>query len=237
MDAETPTAEITVSLTGSGTAEIGDILDRVISRVPGFMSKPELQLLHQLATQSPATIVELGAFAGLSTTVLCLGAHIASVDVVTVDSFISWTDEWDTSEETLRETLAIMGFSPDNIEAMCRVSEHTLRENLAGFGFSPRIINRLTWEAADLVDGPIGLLFHDADHAGESIDKDLAAWNLKLARDGAVAFHDYANERWPEVTPAVDRWATREGWYKAERESRLQVFRRAGHGAVTQGLP
>jgi hypothetical protein len=227
---------VVADIGASLTTESENFLDQIISKIPGFVSKGELQLLYQLAAHSTAQVVELGAFAGLSTSVLCWGAKAAGVDVVTVDSFIAWSEQSDTSEEALREILTIMGMTPENVDAMCSVSETGLRENLAAFGFSPRIINGLTWEVANQVDGPIGLFFHDADHVGESVEKDLAAWTPKMAEDGVVAIHDYANERWPEVTPAVDKWAAREGWEKGEHEFRLQVFRRKGISTSGKGL-
>jgi hypothetical protein len=206
------------------------VLRRVLDDVAGFMAEGELMLLRRLAGQSHGTIVELGAFHGRSTIALCLGAQASGVEVITVDSFTPIGETLglgaDAPEEAVRELLAAFGFSERDIDAALRQSEAKLRQNLAGFGFAPRIISALSWEAATLVEGPIGLLFHDAGHTQEAVERALIAWDSKLADDAIVVFHDYDNEQWPEVQPTADAWAAARGWRKAEREYWLQAFRR-----------
>lgn len=201
---------------GRGTAEVNggaDILDQVMTRVPGLMDKHELELLHMLARQSQGTIVELGAAWGRSTVALCLGAQANGVAVVTVDAFASLMQGAQTEEPVI----------PDDLEPP---TKEGLRDNLAAFSLAARIIDGLTWQAAEQVTDPVGFLFHDADHRGEAIARDLSAWAPKLTQDAIVAFHDYEQEVWPGVRQVADEWAQRHGWHKAERAGYLQVFRR-----------
>jgi hypothetical protein len=222
---------------GAADADAGSdgILDRALATVPGFVSKGELEILRRLAAEARGTIVELGPFAGLSTIALCSGAQESGAEVVAIDAFISWMQEAGTDEATMRQTLAVMGFAPQNIDAMCNPSAEALKRNLSAFGFAPRVVESITWEATDAVSGVVSLLFVDADHTKQGVERDIEAWAPKMAPDGVVAFHDYHSERWPDVKPLADAWAERDGWYPAERDFRMQVFRRARPGAAAQG--
>ena len=211
------------------TNDGADILDQVMTRVPGLMEKHELELLHQLARQSRGTIVELGAAWGRSTVALCLGAQTNGVDVVTVDAFASLMQGSETEEPVL----------PDDLEPP---TKEGLRDNLAAFSLTARIIDGQTWQAAEQVDTPVAFLFHDADHRGEAVARDLSVWAPKMTPDAIIAFHDYEQEVWPGVKEVADDWAQQHGWHKAERAGYLQVFRRGvsvqngAHNGVEAGM-
>jgi hypothetical protein len=221
----------------TGSSEIGssreeaseprDILEQAVLQVPGLVDLGELRLLRYLASQSRGTIVELGAFHGLSTIALCLGARHGGVDVVTVDAFVSVLHgEMTESPPVARD---VSGDAPaDARNVVAQPSEMAVRRNLAAFGVFARVVNALSWEAAEQVDGPVGLLLHDADHTRPALEKDLAAWGPKLARDAVVVFHDYAGSLSPDVAPFADEWAVRQGFCRAETEGLLQVYRPMG---------
>lgn len=207
------------------------ILDQAAVQVSGMMIKAELELLCRFAKKSPGTIVNLGAWAGLSTVALCLGAQTSSVEVVTVDSF-AWSlidaSEMmeNTTEDELREFLASLGMQPKNIDALFRLSPEEVQRNLAAFGFSARILKSLSWDAAELVADPVGLLFIDADHTRDSVQKDIDAWGPKLLPNGIVVFHDYEHSEWPDVKVVADEWAARNGWHQTESAFQAQAFQR-----------
>jgi predicted O-methyltransferase YrrM len=208
----TQTANLTIpEATGANRANV--LLAQVMTRVPGMMEKNELELLYQLACQSPGTIVELGPAFGRSTAALCLGAQANRVDVVTVDAFASLAQGSQTEEPTL----------PDDLEPP---TKERLRENLDAFGLSATIIDGLSWQAAEQVSGPISLLFHDAEHTADAVERDLSAWAPKLTEDAVIVFHDYEQEVFPGVKEAADQWAERLGWHKGESAGSLQVFRK-----------
>src|SRR5262249_36485582 len=160
---------------------------RAFAQIPGMMARVELDLLRDLAAQSRGTIVELGSFVGLSTIALCLGAREAGVEVVTIDEFGADLDQIVAS---IRGFYAHGGLQAPRW-ALSGPGDQVLADNLRAFGVSARIIKGLSWQAAALVDGPVGLLFVDADHRRPAIEQDLAAWGPKLLLDAIVAFDDY----------------------------------------------
>lgn len=60
------------------------------------------------------------------------------------------------------------------------------------------------YAARNFSDLSVGLVFIDASHEREDVAADLAAWEPKVASGGVIAGHDYASERHPGVTEAVD---------------------------------
>ena len=208
-------------------------LDEALARVPGMMDRRELELLYTLASRTHETIVELGAFAGLSTIALCLGAQSTGAEVVTVDAFTA-------DIRSLRRTLGqVFAHSADR-STRARWSgvrldpERALRENLRSFGVSARIIRGYSWAAAEQVDGPVGLLFVDADHTRAAIERDLAAWTPKLGAEAVVAFDDYIHDQWTDVVLVANEWAAQHARDRMEVVGKVAVFRRgqndSGHG-------
>lgn len=55
------------------------------------------------------------------------------------------------------------------------------------------------WEEVD-----IDLLFVDGDHIAEGVEADIRAWFPHVKIGGYIAFHDYNNSVWPDVTVVVD---------------------------------
>lgn len=49
----------------------------------------------------------------------------------------------------------------------------------------------------------IDLLFVDAAHYKEAVEKDIAAWTPHVKEDGIIAFHDYNHPNVPELTVVV----------------------------------
>jgi predicted O-methyltransferase YrrM len=47
-------------------------------------------------------------------------------------------------------------------------------------------------------------VFVDGSHERELTARTFEAWRRRLAPGGAIAFHDYGNERYPGVTQAID---------------------------------
>jgi len=77
----------------------------------------------------------------------------------------------------------------------------------------------LSWEMANnFEDGSVDFVFIDADHAYESVKKDIEAWLPKVKNGGYLSGHDYASHA-PGVISAVnekfsDVITTPEGvWY------------------------
>jgi predicted O-methyltransferase YrrM len=205
-------------------------LDEALATVPGMMDRRELELLYTLASQTEQTIVELGSFAGLSTIALCLGARATGAQVVTVDAFVS-------DYRSLRRAVGQL-FARSNDQytrakwSKMHISpERALRDNLRSFGVSARIIKAYSWAAAEQVDGPVGLLFIDADHTRPAVERDLSAWTPKLSANAVVAFDDYVHDNCPDVAPVANEWAMQFAWCRVDVVSKVAVFRRTAGAA------
>lgn len=65
------------------------------------------------------------------------------------------------------------------------------------------LAHTLSWDAANrFADGTVDAVYIDADHARESVARDIAAWWPKLKRGGIMAGHDFSEE-FPGVVAAV----------------------------------
>jgi predicted O-methyltransferase YrrM len=65
-------------------------------------------------------------------------------------------------------------------------------------------IKGYSWEVArQFDDDTIDFVFIDADHAYESVCKDIQAWLPKVRKGGIIAGHDYVDS-WAGVVQAVD---------------------------------
>jgi predicted O-methyltransferase YrrM len=69
-----------------------------------------------------------------------------------------------------------------------------------------RLVRGRTQEGPEAVGGglpPVEMLFLDGDHGREGVIAAFSAWRPVLADGAVVAFHDYGDPVWPEVTEAV----------------------------------
>ncbi len=163
--------------------------------VPGWMSLPELEWLHNTASRLPAgsTWVELGTFAGRS--LLCvalslpeqsrlvavdhkLGRASASIDPrpKDVERDLAW-----------RETLEIILDRRPDLSLITARATNTVMAHLVSAA------------TADVV-------FIDADHTYDATRENIRLWRDKLKPGGLLAGHDYNPEDWPDVVRAVDEF-------------------------------
>jgi len=83
--------------------------------------------------------------------------------------------------------------------------------NIAPFRKRARIIRGISWEMADKIeDESLDFIFVDADHAYESVKKDLQAWVPKVKPDGMIMGHDI---NLPDVLKAVKEMFGGYFWY------------------------
>jgi predicted O-methyltransferase YrrM len=152
-------------------------------RQPGLTELAVCRQLRQLAALVPADqeIVELGAYAGRSTGWLLLGAqdghgaHVTSVD------------PWDLRTD---------GY--DRYSARYALAGKLYREHMVRIGASDRTLatrqGKATEVAADWY-GPVGLLWHDAEHSAVAVARDLRAWLPHMAARSTIVLHDVALTR------------------------------------------
>ena len=64
----------------------------------------------------------------------------------------------------------------------------------------------------DWNDGPIDLLFIDADHELPGVELDTLGWTPLVKVGGYALFHDYSSNNWPKVADTVDRLMVGPEW-------------------------
>jgi predicted O-methyltransferase YrrM len=70
----------------------------------------------------------------------------------------------------------------------------------------------------------IDLIFIDDGHMESDVIRDIASWIPRLKRYGAIIFHDYGAERWPDVKKVVDEYARINTWHKLDQVDTLIAF-------------
>jgi predicted O-methyltransferase YrrM len=161
-----------------------------VRHIPGWLTGLEGYALWQLAAYGPGVgkIVEIGSYAGLSTTCLALGsAHSGREIVVAIDRFADTPDTHPNLPPDARQPGGLRRFMEANLETAGVRHQVTIQH-----GDSADLGNQ--WAA-----GPIRLLFIDGDHSAQGIARDFAAWAPHLAPRGLLVLHDVANPGEPAV--------------------------------------
>lgn len=176
----------------------------------GSVSRFEGECLFGLAAEVPgdAAIVELGSFRGYSTSWLAAGAQVTGARVVTVDAYAGETGKED--REAFEFFMGSSGYEVDQfVGDVADVGNH--------------------WS------GPIGLLFHDANHDIDVVQRDLWAWERHVIDGGWFAVHDYYGSIWVDDAwqrtslhqEAVDRVLLASGeWSDIQLVDNLWIGRR-----------
>ncbi len=151
----------------------------------GLIAPIEGRALADMAASVPAdqAIVEIGSHRGLSSAWLATGsaegnrAHVTCIDPWPLygtgapDPSIPWAEEG--ALEQWLANIAAVGGGP-------------LTTPLR----STAIAVAATWAQ------PVGMLFHDADHAYEAVRDDYRAWQPYLASGAWIAVHDFYGSNW-----------------------------------------
>jgi len=170
--------------------------DVVMSKLEGFLYEMQGFTLMVLAEQGPGAgaIVEIGSFKGKSTGWLAKGTKKASREkVFAIDAFTGSPEHQPgmgcedhdiarigTTLEAFKRNIAAVGVD-DYVETIVAKSE----------------IAAATWQ------GPIRLLFIDADHSYEASKLDFDLWSPHVVRGGLVCLHDIGH--WRGVTEFYDQ--------------------------------
>lgn len=152
-------------------------------KIPGWMSRPELQWLADRAAALPAEAcwLEIGVHTGRS--LLAVGlmlppkAQLAAVDLGL------WGHEregW-KFQRTLDQ---LIQSRPDLRLTLCRT---TARAALSHFA-----------------PGTLDVVFIDADHSYDGTSREILDYRPALKPGGLICGHDYNRKDWPGVVQAVD---------------------------------
>jgi predicted O-methyltransferase YrrM len=144
----------------------------------GYLKHDEIDLLRAAADLLPPypTVVNLGAGAG--TTSLAVAEARPDASITTVDMNVRGP----------------LGSLEGERNAFKDTGQRTPTQILGDSAATGR-----NWHT------PIDMVIIDADHTEKGIAADIAAWYPHVKEGGYLVFHDYAEERWPDVKIVVDR--------------------------------
>lgn len=168
--------------------------------VPGWMTKSELQWLHQTAVSLPmcgATWVELGTWAGRSA--LCVGLSLPTDATLVLVDYKMFTaephkapaldDKWKTFDFNLPDVLHTLAIVRPTLKILT--------------------LKTFTHEIPKLIQHA-NVVFIDADHRYEAVMREYKEWQGRMQAPAILAGHDY-HEAWPGVVQAVNEIAMQEG--------------------------
>lgn len=191
-------------------------------RPHGLVEYAACRQLRELASGVPAGqhIVELGAYRGRSTGWLLLGAQDAEgaegrPHVTTVDPWGLRKDDYSprSPDYTSSDTYRVFRDHMDKVRA-------TPQELTIKRAYGANAGRR--WDS-----GPVGLLYHDAEHTAQAVEEDLAAWLPHLAPGAVIALHDAGDPRFEVEEGARRVLEGTPGWDWAGRE--LQLWAKRPH--------
>jgi predicted O-methyltransferase YrrM len=127
-----------------------------------------------------SVIVEIGAYVGRSTHVLCTTANLRNSIVITIDPFLTAFDGWHNSDPKTAFT--------ENV--LTKFNNLTLIE-----GYSQDVSEQILY---------CDFIFIDGDHSYEGVLSDIELYLPKLKPGGCVAFHDYVGSSFHGLQQAVN---------------------------------
>lgn len=179
-------------------------------RAAGMVELAVCQRLRALAAAVPAdqAVVELGAYRGRATGWLLLGAQDGhGAHVTTVDP---WMLQKSRTDYQLADRYADPAIHEGFKSHMARIGAtkdaHTVKR-----GYAASCGQKWT--------GPyVGLLWHDAEHTADAVERDLAAWLPSMADDSVIVLHDAGRPDGEVIEGARRVLAEHEEWDWAGRE-------------------
>lgn len=144
--------------------------------------KEEGEKLYQEVMKLPenSVIVEIGAYVGRSTHVLCTTANLRNSMVITIDPFLPAFDGWHHSDPKTAFTENVLN----------KFNNLTLIE-----GYSAEVHEQILF---------CDFLFIDGDHSYEGVKTDCKLYLPKLKPGARVAFHDYVGSSFHGLQKAVN---------------------------------
>lgn len=176
-----------------GSVDSLEALATELAQIPGMIS-PGRGVHHYLlayAQSLKGDIIEVGSWQGRNTCFLAAACRDSDNGVVhAIDHFEGNPGNRDAYVVHRRDLSDL---------------ELKFHENVRRVGVADYVQLHPTDARSAKIDGPIRMLFIDAEHTYGAVQADLAQFVPLVAQGGIVAFDDYASDA-PGVVPAVDDW-------------------------------
>lgn len=145
-----------------------------------YMSRPEVDALHELAMTLPADPVAINIGAGIGTSALTLLASRPDLQLYTID---------------INPEAGVYGGLGSEAGVLKAAGFYDPARYTALLGDSKAV-------GRDWAHGPVHLVFVDGDHTREGAEGDVRAWWPHLVVGGVMAVHDYRKtETWQRRNP------------------------------------
>lgn len=191
----------------------------VACEAKGWLEREEAVLLYDLVENAEARgrVVEIGSYCGRSAMVMAAA--------------LPRTSQWrlacvDTFGGSTEHQPGMAYFDGETLDPHGRVDTLPIFEaNLTRAGLLERVepIVAFSLDAANLLKGPLSVLFLDANHAYRAVCADLAAWLPKLAGGGIIVLHDVGDWEGP-TRAAADLLAL--GYQRREQRGTALALRK-----------
>lgn len=154
------------------------------STIDGWFGEEESRALFEQANRGFSHAVEIGCWAGKSSSILLQCAIDQHGRVTLIDPFV-WL-EGDAKPAFVR-----------NIWDYFQYPHYS-------------VLQMGSNQAASMVQKPIDLLHIDGDHTHHGITTDCSLYLPKLRSGGVVCAHDYTNPAYPDIQTVLDEYT--KGW-------------------------
>jgi precorrin-6B methylase 2 len=194
-----------VAVGASHSSEFGGGSDQPVSprkrpwideSVPGWMTRPELDLVASVAAGVPdnGVIVEVGSFAGRSSVHWAANSR-PSVKIYCIDPFDTIVDDY-SFERMQGNSSGVRGRTAGELFAK---NTQPWAKRVAAI---PKLSPPSSW------DRPADVIFVDGDHTFAGVTRDIEFWIDQLKPGGRLLGHDFDDAR---VREAVFAFATARG--------------------------
>ncbi len=190
-----------------------EVVLKTIEEIDGWLFKEEAELLNKYSTTltNKDFVLELGSYKGKSTLAL---AYDSDAVVYCVDTFNS-----DNTTVAKADTLSAF---LKNVSWLANVRPIVASTEQA------KVLQDF-----ELLPPEFKLIFIDADHRYEAVNRDFARFEDSVPAGGIVIFHDAYGENgeerntpWPGVTQFVKELERNTDWKLVEKCRRCAVFKR-----------
>jgi hypothetical protein len=170
-----------------------------IDHIEGWLPKRDARALWEEAREVEGVIVEIGAWCGRSSKLLCLSSPKSKVFSV------------DTCK----------GVDENHFIFNSEIGPRLMRE--MGGMENWHLMKMTSRQASKLWNGGIDLLFVDGGHSYEIVRLDLLSWSPYVK--GPIIMHDYNDNEFPGVKKAFREFVPVEDHKKIEDKGGLAIYR------------
>lgn len=189
-------------------------LHDITANVQGWLSPGEGEALFRFAMESPGgPFLEVGSYCGKSTIYLAYAAQECRTHVIAVDHHHG-SEEMKSQREAYNRS--VVDPFTDTHDTLLHF-RHTIHQ--AGFDDFVVPVVASSMVAAQILPGPFGLVFIDADHSYAGTKNDYEVWSRKLMYGGFMIFHDVSI---PGISRVVDE-AIDDGFEEVEVDETLDI--------------